>query len=42
MGMNLFDKVWDPHAVGPLADGQTQLFVGPTSSTRSRARRPSA
>ena len=25
---NLFQKVWDAHAVGKLANGQTQLFVG--------------
>ncbi len=24
----LFDKVWDLHAVGTLASGQTQLFIG--------------
>ncbi|MBE7383316.1 MAG: 3-isopropylmalate dehydratase large subunit [Leptolyngbya sp. SIO1E4] len=24
----LFDKVWDAHAVGTLASGQTQLFIG--------------
>jgi 3-isopropylmalate/(R)-2-methylmalate dehydratase large subunit len=26
--MNLFQKVWDAHAVRKLADGQTQLLVG--------------
>ncbi len=25
---NLFDKVWDLHAVGTLPSGQTQLFIG--------------
>jgi 3-isopropylmalate/(R)-2-methylmalate dehydratase large subunit len=25
---NLFEKVWDSHAVGELQNGQTQLFVG--------------
>ncbi len=25
---NLFDKVWDQHAVGQLASGQTQLLIG--------------
>ena len=25
---NLFEKVWDAHAVGELQNGQTQLFVG--------------
>jgi 3-isopropylmalate/(R)-2-methylmalate dehydratase large subunit len=25
---HLFDKVWDAHAVGPLANGQTQLLIG--------------
>ena len=25
---NLFDTVWDQHAVGQLASGQTQLFIG--------------
>jgi 3-isopropylmalate/(R)-2-methylmalate dehydratase large subunit len=25
---NLFDKVWDAHAVRELPDGQTQLFIG--------------
>ena len=25
---NLFEKVWDAHSVGLLANGQTQLFVG--------------
>ncbi|MDG1138449.1 MAG: 3-isopropylmalate dehydratase large subunit [Opitutales bacterium] len=25
---NLFQKVWDAHSVGTLANGQTQLFVG--------------
>ena len=25
---NLFEKVWDAHAVGKLQNGQTQLFVG--------------
>jgi 3-isopropylmalate/(R)-2-methylmalate dehydratase large subunit len=25
---NLFQKVWDAHTVGTLANGQTQLFVG--------------
>ena len=25
---NLFEKVWDAHAVGELSNGQTQLFVG--------------
>ncbi|MEE3284180.1 MAG: aconitase family protein, partial [Planctomycetota bacterium] len=25
---NLFDAVWDQHAVGQLESGQTQLFIG--------------
>ena len=25
---NLFEKVWDVHSVGELANGQTQLFIG--------------
>jgi 3-isopropylmalate/(R)-2-methylmalate dehydratase large subunit len=25
---NLFEKVWDAHSVGELANGQTQLFIG--------------
>ena len=25
---NLFEKVWDAHTVGELANGQTQLFIG--------------
>ena len=25
---NLFDKVWDAHAVRELPSGQTQLFIG--------------
>ena len=25
---NLFEKVWEAHSVGLLANGQTQLFVG--------------
>jgi 3-isopropylmalate/(R)-2-methylmalate dehydratase large subunit len=28
MGKNLYQKVWDEHAVGTLADGRTQLFIG--------------
>ncbi|MDA0586939.1 MAG: 3-isopropylmalate dehydratase large subunit [Planctomycetota bacterium] len=28
MSQNLFNKVWDLHAVGTLASGQTQLFIG--------------
>ena len=28
MGKTLFQKVWDRHAVGPLPDGSTQLFIG--------------
>jgi len=28
MGKNLFQKVWDAHTVGTLADGRTQLFIG--------------
>ena len=28
MGKNLFQKVWDAHAVRTLPSGQTQLFVG--------------
>jgi len=28
MGKSLFQKVWDTHAVGTLADGRTQLFIG--------------
>jgi 3-isopropylmalate/(R)-2-methylmalate dehydratase large subunit len=28
MGQTLFQKVWDLHAVRPLANGQTQLYVG--------------
>ncbi len=28
MGKNLYQKVWDEHAVGVLADGRTQLFIG--------------
>jgi 3-isopropylmalate/(R)-2-methylmalate dehydratase large subunit len=28
MGKNLFDKVWDLHAVRQLPSGETQLFVG--------------
>jgi 3-isopropylmalate/(R)-2-methylmalate dehydratase large subunit len=28
MGKSLFQKVWDAHAVGTLADGRTQLFIG--------------
>jgi 3-isopropylmalate/(R)-2-methylmalate dehydratase large subunit len=28
MGTNLFDKVWDRHAVNELPDGRTQLFIG--------------
>ena len=28
MGGNLFDKVWDLHAVRELPTGQTQLFIG--------------
>ncbi|NNL85956.1 MAG: 3-isopropylmalate dehydratase large subunit [Myxococcales bacterium] len=27
-GRNLFDKVWDAHAVRELPNGQTQLFIG--------------
>ncbi|MEI6655211.1 MAG: 3-isopropylmalate dehydratase large subunit [Verrucomicrobiota bacterium] len=28
MGKSLFQKVWDNHRVGTLADGRTQLFIG--------------
>jgi 3-isopropylmalate/(R)-2-methylmalate dehydratase large subunit len=28
MGKSLFQKVWDAHQVGTLADGRTQLFIG--------------
>lgn len=28
MAKNLFQKVWDAHAVRPLANGQTQLLIG--------------
>ncbi len=28
MGKSLFQKVWDAHRVGSLADGRTQLFIG--------------
>ena len=28
MGKSLFQKVWDAHRVGHLADGRTQLFIG--------------
>jgi len=28
MGKSLYEKVWDAHAVGTLADGRTQLFIG--------------
>jgi len=28
MGKSLFEKVWDTHAVGELANGQTQLLIG--------------
>ncbi len=28
MGKTLYEKVWDAHAVGRLADGRTQLFIG--------------
>ena len=28
MGKSLFQKVWDAHTVGTLADGRTQLFIG--------------
>jgi 3-isopropylmalate/(R)-2-methylmalate dehydratase large subunit len=28
MGKNLFEKVWEAHAVRPLANGQTQLLIG--------------
>jgi 3-isopropylmalate/(R)-2-methylmalate dehydratase large subunit len=28
MGKSLFQKVWDAHTVGHLADGRTQLFIG--------------
>ncbi|MBK1830003.1 3-isopropylmalate dehydratase large subunit [Verrucomicrobiaceae bacterium R5-34] len=28
MGKNLYQKVWDEHSVGSLADGRTQLFIG--------------
>ena len=28
MGRNLFEKVWDAHAVRDLANGQTQLLIG--------------
>ena len=28
MGKSLYEKVWDAHVVGTLADGRTQLFIG--------------
>jgi len=28
MGKSLFQKVWDSHTLGTLADGRTQLFIG--------------
>ena len=28
MGKSLFQKVWESHTVGTLADGRTQLFIG--------------
>lgn len=28
MGKSLFEKVWDAHTVGTLADGRTQLLIG--------------
>lgn len=28
MGQNLFEKVWNAHTVGTLANGQTQLLIG--------------
>ena len=28
MGKSLYEKVWDAHSVGTLADGRTQLFIG--------------
>ncbi len=28
MGKTLYEKVWDAHVVGTLADGRTQLFIG--------------
>ncbi|MFP6879501.1 MAG: aconitase family protein, partial [Roseibacillus sp.] len=28
MVKTLFQKVWDAHTVGTLADGRTQLFIG--------------
>ncbi len=28
MGKSLYQKVWDTHSVGKLADGRTQLFIG--------------
>ncbi|NIP92071.1 MAG: 3-isopropylmalate dehydratase large subunit [Akkermansiaceae bacterium] len=28
MGNTLYQKVWDAHTVGTLADGRTQLFIG--------------
>src|SRR6187431_3046709 len=28
MGKSLFQKVWDAHTVGTIADGRTQLFIG--------------
>jgi 3-isopropylmalate/(R)-2-methylmalate dehydratase large subunit len=28
MGQTLYEKVWDAHTVGTLADGRTQLFIG--------------
>ncbi|MGE9269375.1 MAG: 3-isopropylmalate dehydratase large subunit [Verrucomicrobiales bacterium] len=28
MGKSLYQKVWDAHAVGTLADGRTQIFIG--------------
>ncbi|MDA0767328.1 MAG: 3-isopropylmalate dehydratase large subunit [Verrucomicrobia bacterium] len=28
MGKTLYQKVWDAHTVGTLADGRTQLFIG--------------
>ncbi|MDP0491690.1 MAG: 3-isopropylmalate dehydratase large subunit [Verrucomicrobiota bacterium JB023] len=28
MGKTLYEKVWDAHTVGKMADGRTQLFIG--------------
>ena len=38
---NLFQKVWQAHSVGQLANGQTQLFVGAISFMKLPVHRPS-